>query len=159
VVKKDCVIFVLSILNNKVLKMRYRMISPDGFDFEVNRTYGSKKECKKVFEERVLPRYSHQGFYSSPVFKRINLEDLWSFTLLEPTTKYYIISVGNKFVTGINVHSFGLVSYNLNRTKAMRIREKDLDFVSTELLKQNLAHNIEETHYVPKKTLFKLKTK
>jgi hypothetical protein len=132
--------------------MQYRLISPDGFDFE-QQTYSSKKECRRVFNERILTRYQRQGFYSSS-YGRIELEFLWDSCSIEPTQKYYIFSVRDKFVTGINLHGFGLISYG-KRTKAMRVREKDIDFVSSCLLKENLAHLIEQTHYVPKNTLLK----
>lgn len=53
---------------------QFRILSPDGFDIEMNKTYRSENGIKKALKN-FRKRYEHQGFYSSRG-TRIHLDDL-----------------------------------------------------------------------------------
>ena len=55
-------------------KLKYEILSPDGFPIEVNGGYNSRKKAKEAFE-RWVKRYEQQGYYSSNS-GRIPLDEL-----------------------------------------------------------------------------------
>ena len=63
-------------------KVKYDILSPDGFSIDFSATYSSMKAAKKAFETW-KKRFEAQGYYSSNS-GRIALEDLEEYcTLVE----------------------------------------------------------------------------
>jgi len=56
-------------------KVRYNIISPDGFSIHIMDTYSSPEEAWGAFD-KWRERYEHQGYYSSPRYGRIPLNEL-----------------------------------------------------------------------------------
>ena len=62
-------------------RKKYDVLSPDGFSIDPSKTYTSKVKARAAFEEW-KKRYEHQGYYSSPKYGRIPLEDLAEYMSL-----------------------------------------------------------------------------
>lgn len=62
--------------------MKYRILSPDGFDFERECPSFTKAEIPAKIEE-YISRYKRQGYYSA-VSGRIELKDLKHFIKIVP---------------------------------------------------------------------------
>lgn len=56
-------------------RMKYRILSPDGFDINLEGGFSSMKKAIAYFKEWV-GRYKQQGYYSSARYGRIDLRDL-----------------------------------------------------------------------------------
>jgi len=65
-------------IDKAVEKMKYRVLSPDGFDIEANGGYRTKAEAKRAFETW-RDGYKAQGYYST-IYKgeriKLSLKDL-----------------------------------------------------------------------------------
>lgn len=64
-------------------KVRYDVLSPDGFSIHISDTYSSKKKAIAAFEEW-KKQFERQGYYSSTNYGRIPLEDLADYCQLVP---------------------------------------------------------------------------
>ena len=60
------------------LKKKFDVLSPDGVSIHVSNTYNSTKEAEEELD-KWCKRYEAQGYYSSAVRGRIELEDLPSY--------------------------------------------------------------------------------
>ncbi len=59
-------------------KVRYNIISPDGFSIHMIDTYPSPEAAWKAFDAWSA-RYEQQGYYSSPNYGRIPLNELKNY--------------------------------------------------------------------------------
>ena len=74
--------FVVNALKKRQKKIRYDVLSPDGFSIDREKTYANKKECITAFKEW-KKRFETQGYYSSNK-GRIDLRDLIDYcTVIE----------------------------------------------------------------------------
>ncbi len=62
-------------------KVKYNIISPDGFSIHMIDTYPSPDAAWNAFE-KWRERYEHQGYYSSPRYGRIPLNELKDYCTL-----------------------------------------------------------------------------
>lgn len=62
-------------------KVKYDVLSPDGFSIHPTDTYTSKKKAEEAFE-KWKKNYEHQGFYSSSRDGKIPLQDLHEYMQL-----------------------------------------------------------------------------
>jgi hypothetical protein len=62
-------------------RVKYDVLSPDGFSIHPSDTYTSKKKAREAAEDWVK-RYKAQGYYSSVRFGRIHLDDLLDYCTL-----------------------------------------------------------------------------
>ena len=58
-------------------KIRYDVISPDGFSIHPVDTYPSEKKAREAFDKWKKP-YEIQGYYSSTNYGRIPLDELFN---------------------------------------------------------------------------------
>ena len=73
---KNSIIFVVQLNNNNMAKMKYQILSPDGFSLERDVIgYTSRKKAIEAFNQWKRG-YEAQGYYSSTKYGRIPLEDL-----------------------------------------------------------------------------------
>jgi hypothetical protein len=63
-------------------KIRYDVLSPDGFPIDREKTYSNKKECIEAFD-LWAKRFETQGYYSSNN-GRIDLRDLQHYCDIIP---------------------------------------------------------------------------
>jgi hypothetical protein len=59
-------------------KVKYDVISPDGFSIHFSDTYPSKKKAMEAFE-KWKERYNTQGYYSSMNYGRIPIPELKNY--------------------------------------------------------------------------------
>lgn len=65
----------------KFKKMKYDIISPDGFSIHYEDQYKTKKEALQAFKQW-QEGYKRQGYYSSVNYGRIPLENLFNYCQL-----------------------------------------------------------------------------
>jgi hypothetical protein len=62
------------------------IVSPDGFPFEMDKTYPTQETAKERLKEVIKERFSHQGYYSSPSHGRIPLNEVIDYCSVKELT-------------------------------------------------------------------------
>ena len=62
---------------------KFRILSPDGFDIRMDKFSYTEKQVPQELED-FAKRYERQGYYSSPRYGRIPLEDIADYCSVVP---------------------------------------------------------------------------